>query len=316
MRQYVIRRILQAVPLLVGISLLTFAIVHYAPGDPVTRFLDPRLSITEMQARRRALGLDDPFLVQYLRWLGNFLQGDLGQSFADGRPVLTRIMERMPATLELGLYSFLLTLVIAVPVGVLGAVRQYSIPDYAATTFAFIGLCIPVFVFGMLLQLVFSVHLGWLPLLGRTPPVANVTLGTRIEHLILPVLTLALNGTAGITRYMRASMLEVIRQDYIRTARSKGVHERLVVYRHALRNALLPIITILGLNLPGLISGAVLTESVFAWPGMGRLAVQSVSNRDFPTIMGLTMIFSVLIILGNLLADIMYGVVDPRIRYD
>ncbi len=310
------RRFLQAVPLLVGISLVAFLIVHMAPGDPATAFLDPNLSIEEMKAQRERLGLNDPFHVQYFRWVSRLAQGDFGTSFANGQPVLERILERMPATLELSIFALLVTFIIAIPIGVISSIRQYSSLDYGATVFAFLGLSIPNYVFGLGLLLVFAVWLGWLPLFGRTPSVGSITLMVRLKHLILPVLTLSLSGTASITRYMRGSMLEVVRQDYIRTARAKGLAERRVIYRHALRNALLPIITIVGLSLPGLITGAVLTESVFAWPGMGRLAVQSVFNRDYPTVLGLNMMVAVLVVVGNLVADLMYGVADPRIRYD
>jgi len=316
MRQYMVRRIAQAIPLLLGISIITFLIVHLAPGDPATAFLDPSLSAEEMKAQRKLLGLDDPLHVQYLRWMGRLLRGDLGKSFADGRPVLERILERLPATLELTGLSLLVTYLIAVPIGIISAVRQYSTLDYTTTIFAFVGLSIPNYVFGLGALLIFSVWLGWLPLFGRIPAAGAVTPLIRLKHLVLPVATLSLGATASVTRYMRSSMLEVIRQDYVRTARAKGLSERVVLYRHALRNALLPIITILGLSLPGLVTGAVLTETVFAWPGMGRLAVQSVFNRDYPTILGLNMMVAVLVVVGNLLADMMYAVADPRIRYN
>lgn len=315
MRHYLMRRLFQAIPLLIGISMITFLVVHLAPGDPTVIFIDPNVSVDEMRARRQALGLDDPLPVQYWRWISQLAAGDFGTSFADGRPVMARIMERMPATLELGILSLAAALAIAVPLGIISAVRQYSAADYFVTVFGFAGLSIPNFVFGLLLILLFTVELGWMPLMGRTPSLGEPTLLVRAHHLILPVATLALSSTAGLMRFMRSSMLEVIRQDYTRTARSKGLSERVVIYRHGLRNALIPIITILGLSLPGIITGAVLTEAVFAWPGLGRLAVQSVFNRDFPTIMGLNMVVALLVILANLLADVLYVVVDPRIRY-
>jgi len=316
MHHYLLRRLIQAIPLMIGITMVSFLVVHLAPGDPATTFLDPNMSVAEMKAQRKALGLDDPIPVQYVRWLGNIVRGDFGVSFANGQPVLERIIERMPATLELTVLSLIVRFMIAIPIGVLSATRQYSAMDYTATMFAFVGLSIPIYVFGLGLLLIFSVWLGWLPLFGRTPTVGAVTTLIRLKHLVLPVITLSLAGTASTTRYTRNSMLEVVRQDYIRTARSKGLNERTVIYRHALKNALLPIITIFGLSLPGLITGAVLTETVFAWPGMGRLSVQSVFNRDYPVILGLNVIFAVLVVGGNLLADLMYGFADPRIRYN
>lgn len=312
---YLARRLIFAVPLLIGITMISFLIIYMAPGDPVLRFVSPDTSPADLERMRHALGLDRPLPVQYARWLGNLLTGDWGKSFADGQPVLQKIMERLPATLELALAALLLEVLIAIPVGVIAATRQYSLFDYISTVFAFIGVSIPNFWFGLMLMLLFSVHLGWLPSIGRLPTTGEVTLWIRIKHLIMPSLVLALTGIATYTRFMRSSMLEVVRQDFIRTARSKGLPERVVVYKHAMRNALIPIVTLLGLALPGLVSGAAITESLFAWPGLGRLFVQSAFNRDYTVTMGGLLIASTMVVLGNLLADILYAAVDPRIKY-
>lgn len=316
MRTYLLRRLLQAVPLLFGVTIVSFLIVYLAPGDPALRFISPDTSMEDLERMRHVLGLDQPLYVQYWRWLTRLLSGDWGHSFVDGRPVLEKIGELLPATLELTVTALLLSLVIAVPIGVLAATRQYSVFDFVTTCVAFIGVSIPSFWLGLMLMLLFAVYLKWLPATGRFPSTGEVTLLIRLKHLALPAFTLGFVDIAGFTRYMRSSMLEVVRQDYIRTARAKGVAERMVIYRHALRNALLPIITLLGLGMPALFSGAAIIESLFAWPGMGRLFVQSAFTRDYPVIMAGLLIAAILTILGNLAADIAYALVDPRIKYD
>jgi len=280
------------------------------------QYLDPDASVEDMQRVRTLLGLDRPIYVQYWRWFCRVLVGDLGRSFTDGRPVLTRIVERLPATLELTVSALLVSLVLAVPIGILSAVRQYSVFDYAATVFAFFGIGMPSFWFGMLCILLFSVYLGWLPACGRAPLAGAVTLVGRIKYLLMPMAVLGLVRTARFTRFMRSSMLEVIRQDYIRTARAKGLAERVVIYRHALKNALIPVITILGLSIPALIGGALIVEQVFAWPGMARMSIAAVFRRDYPVVMGVNLVAALMVVAGNLLADLAYGLVDPRVRYD
>jgi len=315
-QRYLVRRVVQAIPLLIGISIISFIIIHAAPGDPTMQFLDPNSTVEDMQRVRTLLGLDRPIYVQYWRWFTRILVGDFGRSFADGRPVLTRIVERLPATLELTTSALLVSLILAVPIGILSAVKQYSKFDYTATTLAFFGLGMPSFWFGMLAILLFSVYLGWLPACGRMPMVGTVTLVGRLRYLLMPVLVLGLQRTARFTRFMRSSMLEVIRQDYIRTARSKGLSERVVIYRHALKNALIPVITILGLSIPALIGGSLIVEQVFAWPGMARMSIAAVFRRDYPVIMGVNLVAAGMVIAGNLVADLAYGLVDPRVRYD
>jgi peptide/nickel transport system permease protein len=293
-----------------------FTIIHVAPGDPVTRFMSLETTAADLDRMRHVMGLDRPIPVQYVKWLGNLVTGDWGRSFADGQPVLHKIAERVPATLELTVVSLLVALLIAIPVGVIAATRQYSLFDYGATFTAFIGISIPGFWLGLLLMLLFAVKLRWLPAVGRGPAGGAADFLTMLKYLAMPAFVLAIESTAAFARYVRASMLEVVRQDYIRTAKAKGVADRIVIYKHALRNALLPLLTILGLALPGLVGGSAIIESLFAWPGMGRLFVQSAFNRDYTVIMGCLLLSSVLVVLGNLLADITYALVDPRIKYN
>ncbi len=316
MQQYAIRRTLQAIPLLLGITLLSFLIIQAAPGDPAQILINPEASAEDVARIRTALGLDKPVYVQYWRWLTSMLRGDMGRSFLDGEEVFRKIANRLPNTLKLTGCALLFALIIAVPLGIICATKQYSILDYLSTVFAFIWVSMPSFWFALMLILVFCVWLRWLPSHGMRTYGAPFSLVDQLRHLILPMLALGLRQLAGLTRYTRSSMLEVVRQDYIRTARAKGLHERVVIYKHALRNALIPVITILGLSLPGLFGGAVVVENVFAWPGMGRLAVQAAFTRDYPVTMGVLVIAASMVVLGNLLADLAYGFVDPRIRYD
>lgn len=268
-------------------------------------------------------GLDKPLHIQYWNWLKKMVMLDFGHSFKDSQPVLDKIMATLPNTIILNIAALFLIYLFAVPIGILSAVKQYSIFDKASTVFVFIGMAIPSFWLALLLIMVFSVKLGWLPISGMHSLIMNYQTAPfwdkvwdLASHAILPVFVLAFAGLAWLSRYTRSSMLEIIRQDYITTARAKGLSEGKVIYKHALRNALLPIVTIFGLSLPGLIGGSVIVETIFAWPGMGRLAYQAVLARDYPLIMG-TSVFSVFLLLfGNLLADIMYGIVDPRIKYE
>jgi len=319
---YTVKRLIFMIPLLLGITIICFVVMHLAPGAPtdLETQMNPRVS-AEMKERLRAMyDLDKPLPEQYLIWLNKLVRLDLGVSFSsDRRPVADKILERLPITIALNILSMILILMVAIPLGVLSAVHQNSFFDKITGVFVFIGFAVPTFWLALLLMILFGVQLGWLPISGirslnyeyLPPGMAFIDL---IKHLIMPVLLSAFGGLAGFSRYMRANMLEVIRQDYITTARAKGLSERLVIYKHALRNALLPLVTILGLSVPGLIGGSVIFETIFAIPGMGQLFYMSVMARDYPTIMGILFIGAVLTLLGNLLADLSYALVDPRIR--
>lgn len=316
MQKYILRRLLLSIPLLIGITLVSFFIMTLAPGDPMSILMDPKIKPEDMRRIKHNLGLDKPIYVQYGKWLFCFLKGDLGNSFIDGRKVTTIILERIPNTFILMFSSFLLTIILAIPLGVFQAVKQYSFGDYLLTILSFIGISIPIFWLGLMLILLFSLKLSILPSAGMYTIGMEFSLIDRLKHLILPTLCLTVGSIASWSRYQRSSMLEVLRQDYIRTARAKGLSEGKVIYKHALKNALIPIITLLGLSLPDLFGGAFITETIFAWPGMGRLGIQAIFQRDYPVIMGTLLVSSVLIILGNLFADIIYAYIDPRIRYE
>lgn len=320
---YAIRRLILAVPLLVGITFVSFLVIHLAPGDPVeiqTGDLSVSSSAQAQQALRELYGLDQPLHVQYWRWLSRLARLDFGRSFApDGRPVIEKIGERLPVTLLLNVMELIVILSLAVPIGVMSATRQYSLFDKITTVFVFVGFATPDFWLALLLMMLFGVQLGWLPISGLVSLNWEYLAFWRqqwdfLSHLILPVFVASFGGLAGFSRYMRQSMLDVIRQEYIQTARAKGLDERTVIGKHALRNGLLPVVTILGLSLPGLIGGSVIVESIFAVPGMGQLMVQAVFERDYPVIMGNLVIVGVLTLVANLVADLAYGLVDPRIR--
>src|SRR6266446_5020231 len=319
---FALRRLLLSIPLLVGITFVSFLVVSLAPGGPLD-FLtpeDPNASAEVKQRLIQEFGLDQPIYVQYGRWLGRVVRLDFGRTFLpDGKPVLTKIGERLPITLLMNVAEMLIILGFAVPIGVLSATRQYSLYDKVTTIFVFVGFATPDFWLGLLLIFLFGVQLGWLPISGlRSLNWEYLSFWRQqwdfIGHLILPISVATFGGLAGFSRYMRQSMLEVVRQDYIQSARAKGLAEAIVIGKHALRNALLPIVTILGLSLPGLIGGSVIVESIFAIPGMGQLMVQAVFERDYPVIMGNLVIVSTLTLVANLLADVAYGLVDPRIR--
>lgn len=310
------------IPLLIGITIICFTVMHLAPGSPtdLQTQMNPKAG-TEMKERLRAMyDLDKPLHQQYLLWINKLAVLDLGKSFSpDNRPVADKILERLPITIFINVLSMFLIIIVAIPIGILSAVHQDSLFDKITGVFVFIGFSVPTFWLALLLMIFFGITLGWLPISGirslnyeYLPPFSAFTDLTK--HLILPVLISAFGGLAGLSRYMRSSMLEVIRQDYITTARAKGLSERVVIYKHALRNALLPIITILGLSIPGLIGGSVIFETIFAIPGMGQLFYMSVMARDYPVIMGILVIGAVLTLLGNLIADVSYALADPRIR--
>jgi peptide/nickel transport system permease protein len=324
MGRYILKRLLQAIPLLLGIATITFFIVHLAPGDPMDMYLEPRfrrqMDPEAIEMIRQKYGLDQPVHVQYLKWLGNLATGDLGESFRYRRPVMSLIGERVPYTLQLAVLALLFDALFGIALGVLSAVKQYTLVDKSVTVGSLILYSIPGFWLALMLVLVFSVHLGWFPtsqtrsldydLLSWSAKVLD-----RLWHLVLPVFVLGVASAAGTARYMRNRLLEVLSEEYVLAARARGLRERTVILKHALRNAMIPILTIYGLALPFLLGGAVLIEKVFAWPGMGLLAVEAVNGRDYPVILATSMIAAVLVILGNLLADVTYALVDPRVSY-
>lgn len=297
--------------IMLGVTLLTFSMMHLAPGDPAEQIAIARYGIEELSQEtiewiRHQEGLDAPVYVQYAKWLNHVIHGDLGRSLITGEPVLDEIIARFPATLQLALASMIISLLIAIPIGILSAVKQNSAIDYLGMTGALLGVSMPNFWLALLLILLFSVHLGWLPVCGRG----------GIEHLILPALTLGTGMTAITTRLTRSSMLEVLGQNYIRTARAKGLAEGLVIGKHAIKNAMIPVVTVAGLQFAFLLEGAVIAETIFAWPGIGRLLVDSIFNRDFAVIQGCALFIAVIFVLVNLLVDISYAYLDPRIRYE
>jgi peptide/nickel transport system permease protein len=319
---FALRRFLLSIPLLIGITFISFLVISLAPGGPLD-FLTPEDPNASPEVRQRLIqefGLDLPLHVQYWRWLTRVVRLDFGRTFLpDGKPVLTKIGERLPITLFLNIVELLVILGLAVPIGVLSATRQYSLYDKVTTIFVFVGFATPDFWLALLLMFLFGVQLGWLPISGlRSLNWEYLPFWRQqwdfVAHLILPIGVATFGGLAGFSRYMRQSMLDVIRQDYIQTARAKGLSEQTIVGKHALRNALLPVVTVLGLSLPGLIGGSVIIESIFAIPGMGQLMVQSVFARDYPVVMGNLVIVASLTLAANLVADLAYGLVDPRIR--
>jgi peptide/nickel transport system permease protein len=327
MGAYILRRLLGAIPLLLGIATIIFFVLNLAPGDPTSFYFNPNVPPEIIEQLRRNLGLDQPLHIQYFRWLTSFFRGDFGFSLAQSRPVADVLFEALPNTLILTGTALVLVFLIGILIGVLQAVRQYSIFDSTSSVVSLFFYSMPSFWLALMLMLVFSLKAhqwGWpiaLPPTGITSvDYEFLTTGEkimdRISHLVLPVATLTLALAAGVARYMRGQMLEVVRQDYIRTARAKGLPERAVIMKHALRNSLLPVITLLGLYLPYLFSGAVLIELIFAWPGMGRIMVDAIFQRDYPLVMATSFMFATIVVIGNLIADVLYAVADPRIRYN
>jgi peptide/nickel transport system permease protein len=319
MGRYLIRRVLQALLLLFLLSLGMFLLIHALPGGPEQVIFNPRLSAAGRAAIRARFGLDQPLYIQYLKWIGNALIGNFGFSFVTNQPVSDLLAERFPATLELFSFALVLALILAITIGVVSAVRQRTVTDYALTTLAYFGIAMPIFLLGLFAQDIFGVWLHILPTSG------TATLGyafdpfnaflDHLEHLLLPMLVLAISFIAGWSRYMRASVIEVTKQDYMRTARAKGVAPVPLLIRHALRNAVIPLITVVAIDFGQVAGGATITEGVFAWPGMGLLFIDSLTNRDFPVLLAIVMIGAVFVIAFNLVADVLYAVMDPRIRY-
>lgn len=317
MSKYLLRRLLQMIPLLLGVSLLSFTLMHLAPGGPLAAYTqNPTLRAEDIRRIEESLGLHQPIHIQYGKWALGMFTGNWGRSYRDGRQVTHIISERMPATLVLMGSAFSIAVIVGMLVGILGAVRRYSLFDYLATTGAMLALSLPTFWFGLMVIFVFSVQLGWLPSGGMATLGMPFSLVDRLYHLIAPSWVLGLVLVATWSRYTRSSMLEVIHQDFIRVARAKGVKESRVIYYHALRNALLPLITLAGLQLPLFFSGALVTETIFTWPGMGRLFVDSLEYRDYPVVLAMLMVSAFCVLLGNLLADLLYGIADPRVRLE
>jgi peptide/nickel transport system permease protein len=313
MPAYVAGRVLRAVPLLLGLSILVFALVHKAPGGPLTVYLsNPNVRPEDIARLERLLGLDRPLHEQYLSWVKALARGDWGFSSVDGRPVLERILERVPATLELMGGAFVLALVLALALGSLAALRPGGLAASFVSAASMIGISLPTFWLGLVLQLVFAVELGWLPTSGRQGALA----GGRLAYLVLPVATLALFYAASWIRFVRASLRETLAREFVHAGRSRGLSEARLLLRHAVPNAFFPLLTVLALDFALLFSGAVVTETVFSWPGMGTLLVDSVYRRDYSVLMGILMLGSVAIVLSNLAADVAYGWLDPRVRME
>jgi peptide/nickel transport system permease protein len=323
MTRYLMRRLLQMIPLLVFISLLSFLIINMAPGDPVYRYVNPRKrppTPEELAVLRHHYGLDRPIYVRYFVWLRDMLKGDWGYSIITKNLVTDEVLSRLPNTILLSGCALLAAILVSIPLGVISAVKRYTIIDYITTFIAFVGISIPSFWFALLIVALFSNKLGWLPSVGMSSVSGNLQGVDKVwdvaKHLVLPVVALSFTEAAYWMRYQRAALLENLTQDFVRTARSKGLNERLVIWRHAFRNSLVSTVTLIGLSLPWLVNGSYITESIFGWPGMGRLGITSIMSRDFPVVMAVTMLSALLVILGNLFSDVLYAFVDPRTRLE
>lgn len=317
MSHYVLKRLLTALPLVLGISLLLFVLMQQVPGGPLAVYgANPHMHAADRARLIHAMGLDLPWYLQYFRWLGAAVQGDLGHSLFTGRPVLEMIGDRLPGTLLLMGLSTAVSLSLGVLLGIFSAVRPYSKFDYAATTLSFLGYSLPTFWFGIMLLMIFAARLHWLPAGGMHPLGREGDLLASIPYLVLPVTVLSIVSVASWSRYMRATMREVLQAEYIRTARAKGLSERVVVGVHALRNALIPLVTVVMMAMPGLFGGAVMTETIFSWPGVGRLFYDSLGKSDYPVMMGILLLSALLVVGFNLLADLLYQAADPRIRLE
>jgi len=304
--KYLLRRLLHVVPVLLGVTLITFSLLHLIPGDPAQILAGPDASAADVAAMRETMGLNKPLMVQYLDYLTGLFQGDMGRSMSTGRPVLDELMDRFPNTVILAIAGVGVAVLLGVPVGVVAAIRSRTLVDHGSMIFALLGISAPAFWLGFMLMMIFSVQLGWLPSAGyRTP-----------AHLVLPAFTLGTGAMAIVARMTRSSLLEVLRQDYVNTARAKGLREMVVISKHALRNAMIPTTTVVGLSFGSLLGGAVLTEMVFAWPGLGRLIVYAIGIRDLPVVQGAVLLLALTFVLVNLAVDLIYGVIDPRVRYE
>ena len=319
MGKYIRKRLIQSIPVVFGITILTYFIMKLAPGGPLANMINPRTSAESILRAKEAMGLNKPIIIQYVNWLRELLQGNFGYSTNSGQQVLAMILERLPATLLLTVTAFVISFVVGIPLGVYSATHKYSAGDYGLTIFSFIGISIPSFFFGMGLIYIFAIKLKWFPTSGfgdtTFKGIGMALFLNKMKYLVMPALVMSLANLATVMRFTRSSMVETLNQDYIRTARAKGLSEKVVIYRHALKNSLIPVITIFGLSIPDLFGGAYITEKVFSWPGMGLLGVDAIANRDYAVLMGLTLFTAILVLVGNLVADILYSFVDPRIRY-
>jgi len=334
MKWYIIKRLIQLIPVIIGVTIIAFSLIQLAPGDPARTMLGQHATQQEINEIREKYGLDEPIYVQYAIWLNGVLHGDLGRSILTKELVVIEITERFPNTIELAIAAMIFAIIIGGLAGIISASKQYSITDYTVMGIALFGISMPVFWLGIMLMLIFGVILGWLPIGGRIDliiPFQRVTgfmvldsiitgnfnaLISILKHLILPAIALGTIPMAIIARVTRSSMLEVLRQDFIRTERAKGLSERTVIYKHAVRNAMVPVVTVIGLNFGLLLSGAILTETVFSWPGLGRLVVNAVYQRDYPLVVGCILIFAIVFVIVNLITDILYTYIDPRIKYE
>ncbi len=316
---YILRRLILSIPVLIGITVATYAIISFAPGDPVTAMLNPEmiadLGPEWVEQQQEELGLNDPPPVRYMLWVRELSQGNLGFSLVDRRAVADKVGERIWPTLRLMLTVLAIAVVVGVPLGVISALKQYSGLDYVVNLFGLAAVSIPSFFLGLTAIYLFSVRLGWLPTAGMATVGQPPSFLDSLRHLILPATVLGLSFAAPLIRYTRSSMLGSIREDYVTVARAKGLRERVVILRHALRNVLIPLVTVIALDFPKLLGGTIIVEQVFAWPGMGTLAIASVLGRDYPVLMAINLISALMILLSNLLADVIYAVIDPRIRY-
>lgn len=314
MNNLLVRRLAQLVPMLFFISLVSFLLVKLAPGDPVQAFITPRMSPDDIERIRQSLGLDKPMFMQYLLWLKNVLQGDLGYSLIYHRPVLTMIAERIPATLGLMGASLVLAMVLAIPLGLLAGAYKHRFLDHFLNMFAYIGISVPIFWFGILLITVFSVQLNWLPSMGMRTIGIEDSWSDVLRHGVLPCIALTFYNLSSYVRYIRSNTITQLSADYVQTQLAYGATRRSILFRHVLKNVLLPVITLFGLSFGELVVGAYVTESVFSWPGMGLLGIQSITSLDYPLIMAMIMLSSMMLIVGNLVADLLYRVADPRIK--
>ncbi|MEA2526068.1 MAG: peptide/nickel transport system permease protein [Thermomicrobiales bacterium] len=320
MQRFVLQRLIISVPVLIGVTLLAFVLVNLAPGDPVSAMISPaersELGPEWVELRKEQLGLNDPIVVRYGIWLREIATGNLGYSLISGESIAGQIGARVGPTVLLMGTVLIVALLLGVPLGILSAVRQYSVLDYVATVFGFLTISTPTFFLGLGLMYIIAVRLRWLPTSGMRTLGVPESAGDLFKHMVLPVTVLALAHTPLIMRFARSTMLEVIRQDYVTTARAKGLAERVILIRHAFRNALIPLITVVGMGLPELFSGAVITETIFQWPGMGLLTVRAVHARDYPLILGAIMVTATAVLISNLIADLLYAAADPRIKYE
>jgi peptide/nickel transport system permease protein len=331
---YIIKRLIQLAPVILGVTIIAFSLIHIAPGDPARTMLGQHATQKEINEIREKYGLDEPIIVQYGIWLSGVLRGDLGRSILTNELVVNEIVERFPNTIELAVAAMFFAIIIGGFAGIISASKQYSVTDYTVMGIALFGISMPVFWLGIMLMMVFGVYLGWLPIGGRIDLfisyqritgfiifdsiiTGNITaLVSAIKHLILPAIALGTIPMAMVARVTRSSMLEVLRQDFIRTERAKGLSERTVIFKHAVRNAMVPVVTVIGLNFGLLMAGAILTETVFSWPGFGRLVVEAVYERDYPLVVGCILIFAIVFVIVNLITDILYTYIDPRIKYE